>query len=133
MRNRQFNIPISIDFAVLILRVVPSLFMLTHGYGKLMKLIGGDWSFADPIGIGEGLSLIITIFAEFFLSIFVIFGFMTRPALVVLMAVMTVAAFVVHASDPWDVKEHAILFLSIYITIFITGPGRMSIDNRIFG
>jgi putative oxidoreductase len=107
--------------------------MLTHGYGKLMKLIGGDWSFADPIGIGEGLSLIITIFAEFFLSIFVIFGFMTRPALVVLMAVMTVAAFVVHASDPWDVKEHAILFLSIYITIFITGPGRMSIDNRIFG
>ena len=55
MRNRQFNIPISIDFAVLILRVVPSLFMLTHGYGKLMKLIGGDWSFADPIGIGEGL------------------------------------------------------------------------------
>lgn len=133
MRNRQFNIPISIDFAVLILRVVPSLFMLTHGYGKLMKLIGGDWSFADPIGIGEDLSLIITIFAEFFLSLFVIFGFMTRPALVVLMAVMTVAAFVVHASDPWDVKEHAILFLSIYTTIFITGPGRMSIDNRIFG
>lgn len=133
MRNKQFNIPISIDFAVLTLRVIPSLFMLMHGYGKLMKLIAGDWSFADPLDIGEGLSLIITIFAEFFLSIFVILGFMTRPALVVLMSVMTVAAFIVHHSDPWDVKEHAILFLSIYTAIFITGPGRISMDNRIFG
>jgi uncharacterized membrane protein YphA (DoxX/SURF4 family) len=53
MNKKQFNIPISIDFAVLLLRVVPSLLMLTHGFEKLMQVFKGNWGFADPIGLGE--------------------------------------------------------------------------------
>ncbi|MCP9768516.1 DoxX family protein [Lacihabitans sp. LS3-19] len=132
MLKRRFNIPISIDFAILILRVFPSMFMMTHGWSKLMRIISGDMSFGDPIGIGETTSLFLTVFAEFFCSIMVIFGFLTRPALIALMFTMSVAAFIVHGSDPFDVKEHALLFLAIYAAIFVTGPGRISVDNRIF-
>jgi putative oxidoreductase len=132
MLKRRFNIPISIDFAVLILRVFPSLFMMTHGWDKLMKIFSADWSFADPIGLGETTSLFLTVFAEFFCSLMVLFGFLTRPALIALMFTMTVAAFIIHGSDPFDVKEHPLLFLAIYTSIFITGPGRISLDNRIF-
>jgi putative oxidoreductase len=132
MLRRKFHIPISIDFAVLILRVFPSLFMLTYGWEKLAKLISGDWTFADPLGLGEGISLFLAVLAEFFGSLLIIFGLMTRPALLLLIFTMTVASFIVHASDPISVKEHAITFLIIYTAIFITGPGRFSIDNRIF-
>lgn len=132
MTRKRFHIPISIDFAVLILRVFPSLFMLTYGWEKLVKFISGNWSFADPIGIGEPISLFLSVLAEFFGSLMVIFGIMTRPALLLLMFTMSVAGFIVHSADPISVKEHALTFLVIYLAIFITGPGRFSIDNRIF-
>lgn len=132
MLRKKFHIPISIDFAVLILRVFPSLFMLTYGWEKLTKFISGDWTFADPIGIGEGFSLFLAVLAEFFGSLMVIFGILTRPALLLLMFTMAVAGFVVHAADPISVKEHSLTFLVIYTAIFITGPSRLSLDNRIF-
>jgi putative oxidoreductase len=130
--RRNFTIPISIDFAVALLRIFPSLFMLSHGYEKLLKVLSGNWAFADPLGLGEGLSLLVTVFAEFFCSLLLIIGFLTRPALVLLMVVMTVAAFIVHGQDPFGVKEHALLYLVIYASIFITGPGRISLDSRLF-
>jgi putative oxidoreductase len=65
-------------------------------------------------------------------SLLVMVGFLTRPALLVLMFVMCVAAFVVHGSDPLSDKDHALLFLSIYLAIFVTGPGRLSMDFRVF-
>lgn len=132
MLRQRFNIPISIDFAVLLLRVVPSLFMMMHGWDKLSNLLHGDWSFADPIGLGEPISLVLTIIAEFVCSFLVIIGLFTRPALIILMVLMTVIIFVVHGPDPIGDKEHAALFLAVYASIFITGPGRMSVDNRIF-
>lgn len=133
MLRKRFHIPISIDFAVMILRVFPSLFMLSYGWEKLLKFISGDWTFADPIGIGEGFSLFLAVLAEFFGSLMVIFGFLTRPALMLLIFTMAIAGFIVHASDPISVKEHALTFLVIYTAVFITGPGRFSIDNRLFG
>lgn len=38
--------------------------MLTHGIPKLMKLISGDFSFGDPIGIGAPASLVLATFGE---------------------------------------------------------------------
>lgn len=133
MNKKSFNIPYSIDFSVLVLRVFSSIFMLTHGWSKLLKIFSGDFSFADPLGMGEGLSLIATVFAEVVCSLMIMVGFLTRPALLILMFTMFVAAFVIHASDPFDIKEHALLFLTIFLSIFITGPGRLSLDKRFFG
>jgi putative oxidoreductase len=44
---------------------------------------------------------------------------------------MLVAAFVAHAGDPFGKKEMALLYLLVYITLFITGPGKYSIDNAL--
>ena len=38
---------------------------MTHGYGKLMKLINGNFDFADPLGVGSIPSLIFTVLGEF--------------------------------------------------------------------
>jgi putative oxidoreductase len=106
--------------------------MLTHGVGKLAKLIeGGTIKFADPIGVGPEASLFLVVFAEFFCSIFLMFGIATRFSSIPLIITMLVAGFISHAGDPFAVQEKAFLFLIIYITIAIAGAGKYSIDNFI--
>ena len=129
---KPINLPNAADWAVLILRVGISLLMVTHGYAKLSKFISGDHAFADPIGIGEELSLMLTIGAEFFCSILLIIGLASRAVLIPLLFTMLVVLFIVHANDPFDKKEHALLFIIPYITLLFTGPGRFSLDKFLF-
>jgi putative oxidoreductase len=58
-------------------------------------------------------------------------GLFTRAASLVLMIVMMVAAFSVHYSDPFDVKENSLIYLSIFALIVTFGPRKYSIDNMI--
>lgn len=105
--------------------------MLVHGIPKLMTLVSGEYGgFPDPLGIGNLFSLIGAVFAEFLCSVLIIFGFKTRLAAVVLAFTMGTAAFIVHASDPWAVKEKAILFLAVYIVLIISGAGSFSVDKK---
>lgn len=129
---KPIKLPASADCAVLILRVGISCLMLTHGYAKLTNFLGGDRAFADPIGIGEELSYVLTICAEFGCSILIILGLGTRAALIPLIITMVVVATIVHAKDPFDMKEHALLFLFPYIALFLTGPGRFSVDAKLY-
>lgn len=131
MLKRLFKVPpmhLSIDVAVLILRVALSILMLTHGYPKLLKALSGSFSFGDPIGIGQELSLILTIFAEFVCSLLLIVGLFSRPALFFLAFTMFVAAFIVHIDDGIGKMEKALLYFFAYVSLFIIGPGRLSLD-----
>ncbi|MEP5161685.1 DoxX family protein, partial [Ekhidna sp.] len=86
--------------ASLILRLSFSSMMLGHGWGKFNRLINGDMSFANPIGIGEGLSLFLAVIGEFLCPILLIIGFKTRLATIPPTITMLVAAFIIHAQDP---------------------------------
>ena len=117
------------DWAALLLRIIGGGFMLTHGIPKFMKLISGDLSFGNPIGIGEEASLILTILAEFVCAILILIGYKTRLAAIPLIITMLVAAFIVHGSDPFGEKEMALIYLIIYSAIYALGPGKYSIDK----
>jgi putative oxidoreductase len=127
---QKYHIPVAIDVAILILRVGTSFFMVRHGFDKLQQLFSGHWDFPDPIGLGSTASALLTVFAEFFCSILLALGALSRPAAVILAFTMGVAAFVVHKAEGIDPQEHALLFLLIYLVIAITGPGKFSIDQR---
>lgn len=119
--------------ALLILRVGAGSFMLTHGWGKFLKLIGdAPIQFADPIGIGEPASLALTVFAELLCSILLIFGLFTRFAVVPLLITMGIAAFIVHANDGFGKMEMALLYGFMYLTLLFTGPGKFSLDHRLY-
>lgn len=121
-----------VSIGLLLLRVIVGVFMMTHGFGKLKMLLGpGEIQFADPIGIGLELSLILAVFAEFFCSILLILGLGTRLAAFPLWFTMFVAGVIVHAADPFGVKEMAFLYGTIYTVILFTGPGKFSIDRLI--
>jgi putative oxidoreductase len=122
-----------INIALLFLRIAIGIFMLTHGTGKLIALLGGGpIQFADPIGIGPAASLALAVFAEFVCSLFLIFGVATRFAVIPLIITMLVAGFIIHAKDLFHIKEMAFLYLSTFITIAIAGAGKFSVDNLIY-
>lgn len=118
------------DIGLAILRIAPSSLMLTHGIPKLQKMLGGDFAFANPLGIGEAPSLFLTVIGEVICPILIILGYKTRWAAVPAAITMFVAAFVVHASDPIDVKEKAFLYLFTFVALIFTGPGSFSIDRK---
>lgn len=123
----------SSHISVLILRLGAGAFILTHGIPKLMKVFAGDMSFGDPIGLGPGLSLVLSAFAEGICGILVVLGLGTRLASIPLIINMAVAGFIAHAADPFGTKEKALLFLIVFIVLFLTGSGKYSLDQKLFG
>ncbi len=120
------------DFGLLILRITFGGLMMVHGWGKLQGFLGGQASgFPDPIGLGPEISMGLAVFAEFICGGLVVLGLATRPALVPLISTMLVAVLVVHASDPLETKELALVYLGAYIALLMTGPGRFSVDARL--
>jgi len=119
-----------LDLLSLVLRISIASFMLTHGLGKLNLLFSGsEIQFADPIGLGATISLGLAVFAEVVCSILIGLGLATRLASIPLIITMLVAAFIVHATDPFAKKEFALLYLLIYLTVFIVGSRKYSLDH----
>ena len=120
---------VSIDLGLLLMRVSFSVGMMTHGYGKFLKLIQGNFEFSDPIGIGSTLSLILAVIAEFIAPILIILGWKTRIATLFPTITMIVAFFIVHDGDPFSRKEKAFVYLIAFLTLYFTGPGKYSLDK----
>lgn len=119
-----------LDWGLLILRIGVGLLMAGHGLGKVMDLFGGKAAnFPDPIGIGPAASLALAAFAEFVCALLVVFGFKTRWAAIPVVITMLVAALVFHASDPFEQKEHPLLFAIPFLALAFTGAGRFSVDD----
>lgn len=105
--------------------------LISHGWGKLSTFEQNFETFPDPLGLGSGLSLTLVVGAEFFCAAAIVLGLATRLAAIPLMVTMSVAAFVIHAADPWMKQEFPLLFLAAFTTLLFTGPGRFSIDRGI--
>ena len=118
------------NLGLALLRIAPSAMLMAHGIPKLQKLIDGNYDFGDPLGIGPAPTLFLAVLAEVICPILIILGFKTRWAAVLPALTMLVAAFVVHGSDPFGVKEKALLFLTCFICIILLGPGKFSVDRN---
>ncbi|WP_316747305.1 DoxX family protein [Pedobacter gandavensis] len=129
--NTNFNQE-GMHFMLLVLRVSIAALMIVHGYPKLQYLTSGEpIQFMDLFGIGTTASLALAVFAEFFCSIFLLFGLGTRFALLPLIVTMLIAIFMVHAVDPFDKKELACHYLLVYVFLLVSGAGKYSLDRLI--
>ena len=132
MFRRLWNIrPLSLDLGLLATRLSLAVFMLPHGFPKLIHYADRMEKFSDPFGLGSPVSLALAVFAEFFCSILLALGLFTRFALIPLIITMATAAFIVHAGDPFGDREKSLLYLFPYLGLFFTGPGKISLDGLI--
>ena len=122
--NKSFS-----DLGLLILRIGFAGMMLTHGIPKINMLFESPIKFADPFGVGETATLILDLIGEVVAPIFILIGYKTQLASIPSIITMFVAAFVIHAADPFGVKEKALLFLVGFLVIFLMGAGKYSIDG----
>lgn len=114
---------------LLILRLGMGGLMMKHGYQKLVNFAEYKGKFMNFLGMGQSLSLSLTIFAEFFCALFVLIGLFTRLATIPVIIVMCVALFKAHNTDFLGEGEMATLYLAGYLAILFVGPGRISVDG----
>lgn len=119
------------NIAILILRVGMGVFLIHHGYDKLTHFEQYKGQFINFLGLGSTVSLGLSMFAEFFCSLLVIFGFLTRWAAIPVIINMLVAVFKAHNADFFGDGEHASLFAIGFISISLLGPGKYSVDGMI--
>jgi putative oxidoreductase len=126
----------SANFALLVMRLWVGLEMLlVHGLDKLDHFKTMAPHFPDPFGIGHNASLGLSVFAEFFASLLITLGLVTRWSALVLIINMTVAFITVHkgALNGPHSGELPFLYLMVYVVLLLAGPGRFSADKILFG
>ncbi|MCD8264263.1 MAG: DoxX family protein [Tannerellaceae bacterium] len=112
-------------------RIFFGLLLVSHGIQKLQAYAELSNTFPDPLGVGSKFSLTLAIMAELVCSLGFIFGALYRLCLIPMAFTMTVACFVIHATDPFSEKELPFVYLSVFILLFIAGPGKFAIDRFI--
>ena len=120
-----------ISVILLILRVVFGVMLMNHGIDKWANYQELSAVFPDPLGIGSPLSLGLAIFGELACSMAFIIGFLYRLAMIPMIFTMCVAFFIVHADDPFAVKELAFVYLVVFVLMYIVGPGKFAVDRWI--
>jgi putative oxidoreductase len=124
-------LPVSVDFALLLLRAWLGLTMFfNHGLNKLLTFSEMSGGFADPLGVGPQVSLALAVFGEVVCGALLIIGLFARFAAVGLAATMGVAFFLVHqgALTGDNSGELAFVYLAGFVALLIAGPGSFSLD-----
>lgn len=116
---------------LLALRVLFGVLLMLHGIAKLNDFSALSSLFPDPLGLGSRVSLVLAIFGELLCSVGFIVGAFYRLALIPMIFTMCVALFVVHGNDPFATKELAVIYLSVFVLMYISGPGNYALDKLI--
>ena len=119
------------DYGWLFFRVGISSLMLIHGYGKLTNFSNIAPHFLNFLNLGSSFSLALVVLSEFFASLGVLFGFLTRWASFSIVFTMLVAVFIAHGADPFSKKELALVYALAFLFPMLAGGGKYSLDNYI--
>ncbi|MEL6537087.1 MAG: DoxX family protein [Bacteroidota bacterium] len=126
------------DVGLFIIRVALGASMMVHG---LPKLQGGPAGWEK---LGHTMEILgitfaypfwgfMAAFAEFFGGLLVIVGLATRPAILLLVITMAIATLRhVMAGDGFGGWSHAAELGAVFLGLYFTGPGKYSLDQRLF-
>ncbi|MFD4459681.1 DoxX family protein [Nocardia sp. NPDC058480] len=128
------------DAGVLILRVCLGLTMAAHGYNKFFGggRIPGTARWFDSIGMKPGIvHARLAAGSEVGVGIALALGLLTPAAAAGFVALMLVAAWTVHRSNGFFIVgegwEYNLVLAVGAVSVAIIGPGRISLDQLIFG
>ena len=105
--------------------------MFIHGLGKLVNFSMLCPQFPDPLGIGDTMSLTLSMLAETLGSIAVMLGFMTRAAATIILVNLVVALVAVHGCDIFGAGELAFVYIAVMAVLVYIGAGGKSLDAKL--
>lgn len=122
-----------------ILRIVLGVTFFAHGSQKLFGWFGG-YGLEATLGFfsNGGIPVVLgiaAIAAEFLGGLGLIFGLLTRISALGIMIVMLVAIFKVHLVNGFFAPsgvEFPLALFTIALAIFLVGPDKYTIDNKLF-
>jgi putative oxidoreductase len=114
------------NFAILAFRILLSLEMVrVHGLKKFG--VGGE-VVPNPLGLPPKLNDLIADFSDIVAPVLVAFGFLTRLAILPILAVTLTGYFVVHRRSALSVRDVPFMYSLSYLYIFLVGAGKFSAD-----
>ena len=116
-----------VSFILLAVRVFFGVLFFIHGLDKMMNFSTLSETFPSVLGFGSYMSLMLAIFCEFCCSLFLIAGLMQRLILIPMVISMGIAFFDVHDAMLPE-GELALIYLIVFVILYVTGPGRYSLD-----
>lgn len=119
-----------ISLLILAVRIFFGVLFFVHGLDKMINFSALSETFPSVLGLGSYMSLMLSVFCEFCCSLFLIAGLLERIILLPMIISMGVAFFVIHDSMMPE-GELSLIYLVIFIILFVTGPGRYSLDYMI--
>jgi putative oxidoreductase len=123
------NKPRKVDASLLIMRVFLGSALAVHGAHKIFGQMDG---FTQGVaGIGFPVPVLfawLAALSEFAGGLFIALGLFTRVSALFAAVVMGVAFFMVHAADPFRVKELAYVYLVFTGSMILCGGGYFSLD-----
>jgi putative oxidoreductase len=118
------------DSAILFLRVFAGGMLLWHGVMKIQNFDYIADSFPSVLWMTSATSLTMATLVEVGCSLLIIVGVLTRLALIPLIFTMFIASFFGHQGGAFG--ELSFIYMGIFISMFIAGPGLYSLDRLWF-
>ena len=119
-----------VSFMILFVRLFFGALFLMHGLDKMMNFNQLSVTYPSVFGLGSYTTLMLSIFCEFACSIFLMVGMLTRIILIPMVVSMAVAFFDTH-DGMMPEGELSLIYLIVFFVLFVTGPGRYSVDYLI--
>ena len=116
-----------VSVLLLIIRAFFGILFFVHGIDKMMNFDSLSETFPSVLGLGSYLTLMLSVFSEFCCSLFLIAGLLVRLIMIPMIISMGVAFFDVHDAMLPE-GELALIYFVVFIVLYITGPGRYSVD-----
>lgn len=138
-RNPRFYVDGTPAVGLLFFRLIMGLGMLIHGFGKIQS----PFSWMGPKAPVPGILQALAAASEFFGGAALLLGLLTPLAALAVMSVMFVATLAnikmgatyfvkTSPSLPGKDTELSVLYFLFGLTLFLTGPGIVSIDSLLF-
>ena len=119
-----------ISLLILALRVFFGILFFSHGLDKMINFNELSYTYPSVLGFGSYMTLMVSIFCEFACSLFLIAGLLVRITVIPMIASMAVAFFDIH-DGMFPAGELSLIYMNLFVILYITGPGRYSVDYLI--
>jgi len=115
------------------MRVTLGALLVYHGTSKVFEGMQGLADHLAELGWPmPALQAFAASYIEFAGGVCIMVGLFTRPLAFLNVCMFTIITFVYHGGDPFRIQEKALLFLVMSFLLALIGPGRWSVDARLF-